>query len=149
MSVVDDLKQQIKDRRITFDPPPATATRLQEELLGTNAGDKKVTERLQSLVLAVSKLEKIQISSIIRNEGHHGTGRAFDVGNEAVAASLLPSIATSEQVKKLGIDEIIFDAGGATLAERNRWNFDAGKKHSYDDKTLRAHAGHVHFAVVA
>jgi hypothetical protein len=57
--------------------PPATATRLQEELLGTNAGDKKVTERGQSLVLAVSKLEKIQIGSIIRNERHHGTGRTF------------------------------------------------------------------------
>jgi hypothetical protein len=148
MSVLNDLKKQISDKRITFDPPPEKATRLQDELLGADK-DKKVTERLQSLVLAVSKLEKIRISSIVRNEGHHGTGRAFDVGNEDIAGSLLPSIATSAKVKELGIDEIIFDAGGANLTERNKWNFDAGKKHSYDDATLKKHADHIHFAVVA
>jgi hypothetical protein len=149
LSVVDDLKQQIRDRRITFDPPPATAARLEAELLGTNAGNVKVTSALQSLAVEVSRLEPIRISSIIRAGGLHGKGRAFDIGNEEVAAALLPLIATDAKVKALRIDEIIFDAGGGTLEKRNRWNYNAGKKHAYDAATLGDHGNHVHLSVVS
>jgi hypothetical protein len=148
-TVTDDLKQQIKDKKITFDPPAATAARLEKELLGTSGGTVTVTAALQSLALEVSKLVSIQISSIIRAEGLHGKGRAFDIGNEAVAPTLLPLIATDAQVAALKIDEIIFDAGGGTLEKRNRWNYDAGKKHVYDDATLVQHRNHIHLAVVS
>jgi hypothetical protein len=144
MSVVDDLKQQIKDKKIIFDKPE-----LEKELLGENAGTTKVTSILQELVLAVSKLKNIRISSIIRQEGHHGTGRAFDVGNEVIANELLPSVATDAQVKSLKIDEIIFDAKVAGESDRNKWNYNEGQKHSYGDKTLDAHKNHIHFAVKA
>lgn len=148
MSVVDDLKAQIAAGRIGFDPPQATADRLRSELLGENTGPVKVTERLQRLVLAVSRMKVIRVSSIIRNEGHHGAGRAFDVGNEEVAADLLPLVATDAKVGELGIDEIIFDAGVAGQSDRNKWNYDAGAKHAYAAATLDQHKNHIHFAVV-
>lgn len=144
MAVLDELKQQIKDKKIIFDKPE-----LEKELLGENAGTTKVTLTLQELVLAVSKLKSIRISSIIRQEGHHGTGRAFDVGNEEIAKELLPSIATDAQVKSLKIDEIIFDAQVAGESDRNKWNYNEGTKHPYEEKILDKHKNHIHFAVKA
>ena len=145
MSVVDDLKAQITAGRIIFDPPP---NKLQKELLGENDGTK-VSELLQKLVLEVSSLQKIRISSIVRGEGHHGQGRAFDVGNEDIAAMLLPAIATDAKVHELQIDEIIFDATVAGQIDRNHWNYDVGQKHNYDNATLNQHKNHIHFAVKA
>ena len=146
MSVVDDLRTQINAGKITFDT--ASATTLKEELLGENAGTK-VTELLQNLVLEVSRLKNIRISSIIRTEGHHSDGRAFDVGNEEIASTLLPSIATDNKVTQLKIDEIIFDAGVAGESDRNKWNYDLGAKHNYNSATLDQHKNHIHFAVKA
>ncbi len=150
MSVIDDLKAQITSGRVTFDLTPTEPDRLKKELLGENAGTTKVTDKLQNLALEVSKLQKIQISSIIRNEGHHGTGRAFDVGNETIAKALLDVVATPTKVAALKIDEIIFDAKVADAAnDRNKWNFDQGRKHVYDAATLDRHKDHIHFAVIA
>jgi hypothetical protein len=151
-SVTDDLKAQITAGVIRFDPPAATAERLKKELLGENTGTR-VTEKLQKLVLELSRTidsgKYLQLSSIIRNEGHHGTGRAFDVGNEDIADHLLrvKQIATDSKVQNLAIDEIIFDAGGNTLVLRNRWNYDQGARHEYNATTLGDHGNHIHFAV--
>lgn len=148
MSVVDDLKAQISAGKITFDPPAATSDKLRKELLGENT-DTKVTALLQNLVLEVSRIKSIRISSIIRNEGHHSEGRAFDVGNEEIASALLPSIATDSKVSDLKIDEIIFDAAVAGEGNRNKWNYDEGTKHNFDGATLDQHKNHIHFAVKA
>ncbi|HEX8458504.1 MAG TPA: hypothetical protein VF656_14485 [Pyrinomonadaceae bacterium] len=150
MSVVDDLRAQIDAGRIIFDNAQAgQAAKLRRELLGQNAGTK-VTTALQTLALEVSRLQRIRISSIIRSgsSSRHVTGRAFDVGNEEVAGALLPQIATDERVNEFGIDEIIFDARVAGEANRNKWNYDRGQKHNYDDGTLREHRNHIHFAVM-
>ncbi len=147
MSVKDDLIAQIDNGSITFDPPAATSARLKSELLGENTGTH-VTTLLQELVLAVSKITSIRISSIIRNESLHGLGRAFDVGNEAVADELLEEIANDAKVAELKIDEIIFDAAVADPDnDRNKWNYDKGVKHNYDAETLDDHKNHIHFAV--
>jgi hypothetical protein len=140
MSVVDQLKEQIASKRITFQKP-----RLQDELLGN-----EVTADLQTLVHHLSTLETIDLSSIIRQEGHHGSGRAFDIGNEGIAKTLLPKIATDAAVAKWSIDEIIFDAKIADAGyDRNKWNYDQGKKHTYGTSTLDQHRDHIHFAVKA
>lgn len=145
MSVVDDLRAQIAAGRIVFDNGSA---RLRRELLGQNAGTK-VTPRLQALVLAVSRLQSIRISSIIRSgsSSRHVVGRAFDVGNETIAGELLPRIATDTRVAELGIDELIFDASVAGQSNRNKWNYDNGSKHNFDSATLKEHNNHIHFAV--
>jgi hypothetical protein len=147
MSVLDRLRSQINAGKITFDPTTAPTERLKKELLGENIGTK-VSPLLQKLVLEISKLHSIRISSIIRNNGHHATGRAFDVGNEEIAEALLSVIATDAKVKDLQIDEIIFDASVANETDRNKWNYDRGRKHDFDNKTLEEHRNHIHFAVV-
>lgn len=140
MSIVSDLKDQISNGRIIFDRPE-----LQDELLGDD-----VTAKLQALVLHLSTLEKIRLSSIIRDEGHHGSGRAFDIGNEEIANTVLPKVATDSEVAKWKIDEIIFDAKKADPSyDRNKWNFDLGSRHTYDAATLKAHGDHIHFALKA
>jgi hypothetical protein len=108
-----------------------------------------VTVKLQKLVLEVSKLQNIKISSIIRTGGFHGVGQAFDVGNEEIATALLKVVATDTKVAAWEIDEIIFDAGKANPAQtdRNKWNYDAGKKHTYTEAVLKDHPDHIHFAV--
>src|SRR5687767_1766574 len=122
MALVDDLKAQITAGKIIFDPPQTTSDRLRKELLGEDPG---ITELAQKLVLTVSNIKNIRISSILRNDaGHHAAGRAFDVGNEEIAKDLLPSIATDAKVAEHKIDEIIFDAGVAGEADRNKWNYD-------------------------
>ena len=148
MSVVDELRTQITAGRIIFDPPPSTSAKLKQQLLGENDGTR-TSELLQKLVLEVSKLQKIRISSIVRTEGHHGSGRAFDVGNEGIAAMLLPAIASDAKVHELEIDEIIFDATVAGQSDRNHWNYDVGQKHNYNSATLDQHKNHIHFAVKA
>jgi hypothetical protein len=142
--VVAELKKQIDAKQIIFDQ--GSEDKLRKELLGENEGTK-ITANLQNLVLELSKVKAIRISSIIRDEGHHGKGRAVDIGNEEIAEALLSEIATDPKVKALKIDEIIFDAGGDDLKARNRFNYDLGKKHPYDDKTLKDHRNHIHFAV--
>lgn len=151
MSVVDDLRAQIDAGRIIFDPPATTSRRLRRELLGENDGAVKVTERLQRLVLEVSRLSQIRISDILRpgTSSHHARGRAFDVGNEEIGGTLLPNISTDARVKALNIDEIIFDARIAGQSDRNRWNYDQGRRHNYSPSTLARHGNHIHFAVKA
>lgn len=140
LGVIDDLKAHIDSGQIIFDKPS-----LKDELLGN-----EVTADLRALVSHLADLRKIRISSILRDEGHHGEGRAFDVGNEDVAANLLPQIATDAEVSAWNIDEIIFDAKKVNSSnDRNKWNYDAGKKHAYSPGTLDSHGDHIHFAVKA
>jgi hypothetical protein len=143
MGVVDELKLQMAVGKIAFD-----SDQQRVELLGENSGTK-VTTKLQNLVLALSKLSMLKISSVIRNSGHHAQGRAVDFGNEGIASTLLPLVATDTEVGRLEIDEIIFDAAKAGQSDRNKWNYDLGKKHNYDAKTLDDHQDHIHFAVIA
>jgi hypothetical protein len=151
VSVVDDLRVQISAGRIIFDPPAETRQRLRKELLGENPGAVKVTESLQQLVMEVSRLSPIRISDILRpgTSSHHARGRAFDVGNEEIGVALLPNIATDARVAALGIDEIIFDARVAGEGDRNKWNYDRGRRHNYSASTLNRHSNHIHFAVKA
>lgn len=147
-SVVNELSKQINDGKIIFDSPVSTTERLKKELLGENTGTK-VTSTLQALVLELSKLTNthIRISSLVRNQGHHGAGRAVDLGNENIAAHLLPKVATDDKVGALKIDELIFDAAQAGQQSRNEWNYDQGKKHTYDTSTLDSHKDHIHVSV--
>jgi hypothetical protein len=146
-SVVQKLRQQIAAGKIRFD-----AARLERELLGLNAGIT-VSPKLQSLVLTLSELAQshIRVSSLLRTgtASHHTTGRAVDIGNEEIAGDLLPRIATDAQVAALGIDEVIFDAALVGSGDRNKWNYDRGRKHKFDTVTLNAHGNHIHFAVKA
>jgi hypothetical protein len=150
MSVVDDLRTQITAGRIIFDPPTTKAKRLRRELLGENTGTQ-VTESLQRLVLELSRRARIRLSDIVRDGAgsHHTRGRAVDVGNEDVAASLLPGVATDAMVEEFDIDEIIFDARVAGQTDRNHWNYDQGRKHNFNAATLNQHGNHIHFAVKA
>ncbi|HBB95856.1 MAG TPA: hypothetical protein DC054_10735 [Blastocatellia bacterium] len=141
-STVDQLKAQIVAGKITFD-----SLKFKKDLLGENTVGANVTELLQKLVLELSNRATIRISSVVRSEGHHGSGRAVDVGNEGIAGTLLPALATDATVKQFSIDELIFDANVAGKDNRNEWNYDQGKKHNYNKKTLDDHKDHIHFAV--
>lgn len=147
-----ELRKQIAAGKIVFD-----AAKQKEELLNQNSGTQ-ATEALQKLVLALcgKTSETLRISSIIREKefhahdervSRHAQGKAIDIGNEEIAASLLPAVATPGEVKRLGIDEIIFDATKAGQADGNKWNFDRGSPHKYDAATLQGHRDHIHFAV--
>jgi hypothetical protein len=139
--LVAQVKAQIAAGRISFDSDAQRAQMLRE-----NDG-VKVTDKLLKLVIEVSKLQVIRVSSVVRNEGHHGRGRAFDVGNEAIAGVLLPAIATDAKVAELEIDEVIFDATVAGQSDPNHWNYDQGAKHAYNAATVAQHRNHIHFAV--
>lgn len=140
--VVEQLRAQISAGKITFQKPE-----FRGQLLGEGAGTH-ATAKLQALVLELSKLTPlIDISSVVRSSGHHGKGRAVDIGNETIAPSLLPLVVPN--VSAWSIDEIIVDAGGPTLATRNQWNHDVGLPHQYDVNTLNEHGDHIHFAVLA
>ncbi|UVC07982.1 hypothetical protein IHQ71_22850 [Rhizobium sp. TH2] len=145
-SVTTDLEAQISAGKIIFDP--GKEAQLKGELLGTADGTT-ATAKLQKLVLELSKTSNIRISSIVRSEGHHGSGRAADIGNEDIAKTLLPTFATDTKVVALEIDEIIFDATVAKETDANKWNYDQGAKHNYDAATLAQHTDHIHFAVKA
>jgi hypothetical protein len=146
-SVVDGLRAQIKAGKITFDKPS-----LQSELLGLNVGTK-VTPKLQALILKLCDMTPvIKISSLVRPAAgsFHAQGRAVDIGNEEIAAALLPMIATAQQVAALGIDELIFDARRINVAnDPNKFNFDQGRKHDFNPGTIGDHGNHIHFAVTA
>jgi hypothetical protein len=146
--VVEALKAQIAAGKIIFDAP--NETRLKNQLLGLNNGTR-VTGKLQSLVLELSRLaaRQIRISSLVRSSGHHGSGRAVDIGNEEIAGALLPQVATDAKVAALAIDELIFDATVAGESPRNKWNYDRGVKHNFNAATLDQHRDHIHFAVKA
>lgn len=140
---VEELEAHIESGQISFDPDKPN---LEKELLGTSSGTN-ATAKLQELVVKLADTAKIRISSIIRTGGHHATGRAVDIGNEDIAGALLPTAVT--KIAAWNIDEIIFDAGGATLVLRNKWNYDQGVKHSYNAATLDQHKDHIHFAVTS
>jgi hypothetical protein len=140
------LQQQINAGKIIFD-----SHELKSELLGLNTGTK-VTAKLQALILIISRMSPvIRISSLVRSGtgSHHTEGRAVDIGNEEIAADLLPQIARADKILEFGIDELIFDAAILHEADRNKFNFDQGAKHNFDEATLNQHGNHIHFAVKA
>lgn len=144
--VLEKLRQQILAGKIKFN-----STAFQSQLLGLSGGTK-VTAKLQSLVLKLSELAtpNIRISSLVRSGmgSHHTEGRAVDIGNEEIAGALLRIVATDAQVAALEIDELIFD--GALLGEnRNKFNYDEGRKHEFNSTTLDQHGNHIHFSVKA
>jgi hypothetical protein len=143
--VVEQLRQKIAEKKITFEP---SRPELESELLQENSG-VHITAKLQSLVLELAKAspDPILISELLRiGIDAHGAGRAVDIGRD-VAGKLLPLVATAAKVGQLGIDEIIFDMGGADLAERNKWNFKDEVKFSYDETTLNNHKTRIHLSV--
>jgi len=142
-STVSALEKHIQNGKIKFD-----TSSLEAELLGKNQG-QKITKNLQELVLHLADTiaTHIRISSLLRGSGHHGAGRAVDIGNEEIAKDILPEIMAL--VGALSIDELIFDASVAGKADRNEWNYDKGKKHEYDTATLDKHSDHIHFAVLS
>jgi hypothetical protein len=148
-SIEARLQQALDQGKITFEPGKAY---LREQLLRKNSAPL-ITPRLQSLVLALATLSQdpIRISELLQTTGDddHVNGRAVAIGNEEIAARLLPSVTTAEQVTKLGISKIIFDAAVAGQVDRNIWNFDFGVPHPYDDATLGAHRTDIYFAVAA
>lgn len=149
LTLKQQLEAKINSGKIIFDA--GDETELKKELLRDNSGTK-ITAKLQTLILELSKevSTNIRISSLVRTQGHHGTGRAVDIGNESIAGTLLPNIATNTKVAELEIDEIIFDAAIiAGQTDRNKWNYDLGVKHNYNTSTLDDHRNHIHFAVKA
>lgn len=142
-ATVGALEKHIQNGKIKFD-----SASLEAELLGKNQG-QKVSETLQKLVLHLADTVSthVRISSLLRGSGHHGAGRAVDIGNEEIAAEILPEIVAL--VGALSIDELIFDASVAGKSDRNEWNYDKGKKHNYDTATLDKHSDHIHFAVLS
>ncbi len=141
------LQKKIDEQKITFE---AGKPRLREQLLRRNSGTV-ITPKLQSLVLALATLSRdpIQISEFPQTAGDSGAGRAVTIGNEEIAASLLPLVANAEQAAKLCIDRIIFDAAVAGQADRNAWNYNSGAQFSYDDATLGDHKMDIYFSVTA
>ncbi len=149
LTLKEKLEEQINDGKIIFDPGKEES--FKKELLRENTGTK-VTVKLQELILELSELvsTKIRISSLIRTGtgSHHCKGRAVDIGNEEIADDLLPKVAKDDKVEELEIDELIFDAKYANETyDRNKWNYDRGKKHSYGSSILDTHWHHIHFAV--
>ncbi|TKW77005.1 MAG: hypothetical protein DI543_17980 [Bradyrhizobium icense] len=142
------LGAQIASGRIIFDN-----NSLRDQLLGGSSGGIRVTAKLQSLVLKLSTMTPIiRISSLIRPAAgsHHAVGRAVDIGNEEIAGALLPLIATPQKVAELEIDELIFDARIIDPAnDKNKFNFDQGVRHRFNDATINEHGNHIHFAVKA
>lgn len=148
MTVKEQLQQQITKGKIVFDNNSAE---LKQQLLMENAG-QLISEKLQKLVvfLADAVDTSIRISSIVRDpntDSHHGRRRAVDIGNEEIAAKLLPKLAGTPNIALYDIDEIIFNAGGALPASINKWNYNNGKPHQYDAATLNAHKDHIHISV--
>jgi hypothetical protein len=143
------LSAQIAAGKIIFDSPA-----LKDQLLGgASSGGVRITGKLQLLVLKLSTMvPQIRISSLIRPAAgsHHAVGRAVDIGNEEIAGTLLPLVATPQKVAELGIDELIFDARKINPAnDKNKFNFDQGLKHDFNDGTIHDHGDHIHFAVKA
>lgn len=140
MSNVDDIKQLISVQRLTFQHP-----RFRDALLGNT-----VSANLQALVVHLCSITEIQVSSVVRPARGHPEGLAIDIGNEKVAHMLLPSIATDFEVKRLKIDQIIFDARVVSKDnDPNLWNYNGGRKAAYREGDLKDHRNHIHFAVMS
>lgn len=139
MSNVDEIKRLISEGRLTFQHP-----KFRDMLLGDS-----VSADLQALVVHLCSLEsEIQISSVVRTARGHPEGLAVDIGNEKIAHTLLPRIATDAEVKRLKIDQIIFDARVASADnDPNRWNYNGGRKGTYGEGDLKMHQDHIHLAV--
>jgi hypothetical protein len=141
----------IDNRKITFDPGKPE---LQDQLLRKNTSGTQITEKLQKLVLELSKMsspkEPVRIRDLLQPSGNalHVAGRAVNIGPD-FAASLLPQVAIDAKVKDLGIEEIIFDASVLNEGDRDKWNYGAGVKHSYEAAVLDEHKTDIHFAVAA
>lgn len=152
-NVEQQLRSQIAAGKIIFDNNSVTLIGM---LFKENSGTK-VTDKLQKLVLELSKLAntQIRISDLVRfppfprDYSYHNFGRAVDIGNEEIASDFLPQIATEAKVAELEIDEIIFD--GAKIGEpRNKFNFKSGRRYtSHSNDTLNEHRNHIHFSVKA
>lgn len=146
----EELMKQVKNRRIIFDF--GTDERLTAELLRLNQGTQ-ITEKLQILILASSKIVQIRISELLRgknaNKSHHQSGRAVDIANEEVSGRLLPQIINGGNgISRYSIDEIIVDARVINKDYcPNRWNYDNGKPHCYKEGVLKPHRTHIHLAV--
>ena len=148
MSLKQTLIEQINSGKIVFDN---NSSELKTQLLGENAG-QLITESLQKLILFLSRntASYIRISSIVRDTeapSHHGKRRAVDIGNEEIAEEILGVISNDLQVSLHNIDEIIFDAGGATPLSRNKWNYNNGVRHEFNNATLSGHSNHIHISV--
>lgn len=146
--VDQQLQQMIDDKKITFDPGKLE---LQDQLLRKNTSGPQITEKLQKLVLELSKMSSpIRIRDLLLPSGDavHVAGRAVNIAAD-VAAGLLPQVATDAKVKELGIEEVIFDASVVNEGDRNKWNYGAGVKHEYDATVLDDHKTNIHFAVAA
>jgi len=141
MSDIDKIERLISEGRLTFQHP-----KFRENLLGNS-----VSADLLALVVHLCSLEsKIEISSVIRPARGHPQGQAVDIGNEKVARTLLPRLATDAEVKRLKIDQIIFDARQASADnEPNRWNYNGGRKATYGAGDLQDHRNHIHLAVMS
>lgn len=140
MSDVDEIERLICAGRLTFQDP-----KFRDMLLG-----ESVSPHLQALVVHLCFLEpKIEISSVVRARRGHPEGRAVDIGNEWIARTLLPKIALDAEVKRLKIDQIIFDAREADAHyDPNRWNYNGGRKGVYGEGDLKEHRNHIHLAVI-
>jgi len=148
-TVVQQLESLIAANKIRFDEP-----RLKQELLRANSG-LKISPKLQALVLKLVALvkptEHLRISSLVRaSAGHHGAGRAVDIGNQEIARDFLPQFATPAKVAALGIDELIYNAGGLDAARPQKFNFNDGAPFPrFDDRTMADHLDHIHVSVKA
>lgn len=146
----EELTQQIDNKRIIFNL--GTDERLTDELLGRNQGTH-ITEKLQILILASSKIVQIKVTSLIRprtgTRSHHQSGQAVDIGNTGVSGQLLPQLISGGWgISLYSIDEIIVDARVINKDYcPNRWNYDRGKPHCYGAQTLSNHNNHIHLAV--
>jgi hypothetical protein len=146
MSRKSKLEQLIQNQRIVFDD----AAQLKPQLLNST------WPWLQDLVIRVAQIgPAIRISSVTGGTHEptslHYNGRGLDIGNEDVAAQVLPTIVSN--VGAWHLDEIIFDASmlndsnGSPLAE-NLWNHKLGQRFSYSAGVLRpSHRTHIHLAV--
>lgn len=140
MNYVDELERLISVRRLTFQNP-----KFHDALLGST-----VSANLQALVVHLCSLTKIEVSSVVRPARGHPEGLAIDVGNEEVAQAVLPSIATDAEVKRLKLDQIIFDAREVSRDnDPNLWNYNGGRKATYKEADLKNHRNHIHFAVMS
>jgi hypothetical protein len=144
--VVRELKAQIAAGRIIFQGGGP----YEAYLLGRPLGTVTVTTKLQELVLELSKLTtaRLTINSVLRGNppSHHAVGRAIDI-DDSIAPTLLPAIGDQGMVSRLGIDDLIFDAGHIGETDRNRWNFNTGRPHKYGTRLLDQHRNHIHISV--
>ena len=151
--VIRALEAQIRAGRIIFDPQNPSRPDYQSQLLGrtTSANAKPKVRRL---VLKLSQIEKIRISSIVRNNlgdrraSDHFRGEAVDIGNEEIGGTLLPAIITPTNIKEFDLDQVIFDASVVGQTPAQKWNLNKGRKFMFGAGTLAQHRNHIHISVM-